>query len=115
MGFRGRPHRAPAALACTIGERCKMPARTTGRNRRIELHGTKEEMRLLAAAAAYERVHVAAFILRAALRAAREVVNRAERIVLSDRDAKRVLALLENPPNPTRPLIAAARRGVGLR
>jgi len=31
-------------------------------------------------------------------------------IVLSDRDSKRVLKLLENPPNPTAALKAAARR-----
>jgi uncharacterized protein (DUF1778 family) len=33
-----------------------------------------------------------------------------ERIVLSDRDSKRVLKLLENPPKPTAALKAAARR-----
>ena len=32
-----------------------------------------------------------------------------ERIVLSDRDTARVLELLENPPEPTPALIAAAR------
>ncbi|HEV3500183.1 MAG TPA: DUF1778 domain-containing protein [Bradyrhizobium sp.] len=33
-----------------------------------------------------------------------------KRIVLSDRDSKRVLKLLENPPKPTAALKAAARR-----
>ncbi len=32
------------------------------------------------------------------------------RIILSARDSKRVLELLENPPNPTPALTAAARR-----
>ncbi|MGH8545888.1 MAG: DUF1778 domain-containing protein [Gammaproteobacteria bacterium] len=32
-----------------------------------------------------------------------EVVVQAERISLSDRDAKRVLDALENPPKPTTP------------
>jgi uncharacterized protein (DUF1778 family) len=41
---------------------------------------------------------------------ARDVVDRAERIVLSARDSKRVLKLLENPPKPTAALKAAARR-----
>jgi uncharacterized protein (DUF1778 family) len=41
---------------------------------------------------------------------AREVVNRSERIVLSERDSKRVLELLEQPPKPTAALIAAAQR-----
>jgi len=80
------------------------------RDGRIELRATKEEKRLLAAAAAYERLDVTGFIMRAVLPAAREVVDRAERIVLSERDSARVLALLENPPEPTPALIAAARR-----
>jgi uncharacterized protein (DUF1778 family) len=48
--------------------------------------------------------------MRSALPAAREAVDRAERIVLSERDSVRVLALLENPPKPTPALLAAARR-----
>jgi uncharacterized protein (DUF1778 family) len=38
------------------------------------------------------------------------VVDRCERVVLSERDSKRVLELLENPPKPTPALMAAARR-----
>ncbi len=38
-----------------------------------------------------------------------EVVVQAERISLSDRDAKRVLDALENPPKPTKRLLGAAR------
>ena len=86
---------------------------TTGavtREERIELRTTKEEKRLLAAAAAYERLDVTSFIMRNALPAAREVIDRAERIVLSERDSGRVLKLLENPPKPTPALLAAARR-----
>jgi len=37
-------------------------------------------------------------------------MDRLKRIILSDRDSKRVLKLLENPPKPTAPLKAAARR-----
>src|SRR5205085_4617851 len=80
------------------------------RKDRIELRATKEEKRILATAAAYERLDVTSFIMRSVLPAAREVVDRAERIVLSERDTARVLALLENPPKPTPALIAAARR-----
>jgi uncharacterized protein (DUF1778 family) len=50
------------------------------------------------------------FIMRNVLPAARDVVDRAERIVLSERDTARVLKLLENPPKPTPALLAAARR-----
>lgn len=87
-----------------------MATRTTARIERIELRTTREEKRLLAAAAAHERLDVTGFIMRNALPAARAVVDRAERIVLSGRDSARVLALLENPPPPTPALLAAARR-----
>jgi uncharacterized protein (DUF1778 family) len=40
------------------------------------------------------------------------VLDRAERIVLSERDTVRVLELLENPPKPTLALMAAVRRRV---
>jgi uncharacterized protein (DUF1778 family) len=87
-----------------------MATNTAARNGRIELRATSDEKRLLAAAAAYERLDVTGFILRCALPAARQVVDRNQRIVLSRRDTARVLELLENPPKPTRPLMAAARR-----
>ena len=87
-----------------------MPTKTAIRDDRIELRASRAEKELLAAAAAHERLDVTSFILRTVLPAAREVVDRAERIVLSERDSARVLALLENPPKPTRALLAAARR-----
>ena len=87
-----------------------MATNTATRDDRIELRATKEEKRLLAAAAAHERLDVTSFIMRSVLPVARDVVDRAERIVLSERDTKRVLDLLENPPKPTRALLAAARR-----
>lgn len=80
------------------------------RDDRIELRASREEKQLLVAAAAHERLELTSFILRTVLPAAREVVDRAERVVLSERDSARVLALLENPPRPTRVLLAAARR-----
>jgi uncharacterized protein (DUF1778 family) len=83
---------------------------TDARDDRIELRATKAEKRLLAAAAAYERLDVTSFIMRNVLPAARDVVDRAERIVLSERDTARVLKLLDKPPKPTPALIAAARR-----
>jgi Protein of unknown function (DUF1778) len=43
------------------------------RNDRIELRATKEEKRLLATAAAYERLEVTSFIMRNVLPAARQV------------------------------------------
>lgn len=89
-----------------------MPVTTTVREDRIELRATKDEKRLLSRAAAYERLFVTSFIMLKVLPAARDVVDRAERIVLSERDTVRVLELLENPPRPTPALTAAARRRV---
>ena len=90
-----------------------MPTTTATREGRIELRATQEEKRLLTAAAAHERLDVTSFVMRAALPAAREVVGRAERLTLSERDTARVLDLLENPPEPSPALLAAARRRAG--
>lgn len=87
-----------------------MAANTETRGDRIELRATREEKRLLASAAAHERLDVTSFIMSKVLPAAREIVDRAERIVLSERDTARVLRLLEHPPKPTAALLAAARR-----
>jgi uncharacterized protein (DUF1778 family) len=87
-----------------------MSSASAAREDRIELRATKEEKRLLTAAAAHERLDVTSFIMRTVLPEARAVVDRAERIVLTERDTARVLALLENPPKPTLALLAAARR-----
>ena len=60
-----------------------MSATSTVREDRIELRATKEEKRLLATAAAYERLDVTSFIMRNVLPTARQVVDRAERIMLT--------------------------------
>ena len=80
------------------------------RNDRIELRATNDEKRLIAEAAAHEQLDVTRFIMRNILPVAREVVNRSERIVLTERDSRRVLELLEKPPKPTAALLASARR-----
>ena len=87
-----------------------MPTTAATREGRIELRATKDEKRNLAAAAAHERLDVTSFIMRTVLPAAREIVDRAERITLSERDTTRILDLLENPPAPTPALLAAAAR-----
>ncbi len=89
-----------------------MSATGAAREDRIELRATKEEKRLLATAAAHERLDVTSFIMRHMLATAREVVDRADRIVLSERDTVRVLELLEHPPKPAPALMTAARRRV---
>ena len=85
---------------------------TIGKTRddRIELRASKEEKRLLVAAAAQERLDVTSFIMRRVMPAAREVVENSERIRLSVRDTVRILKLLENPQKPTPALLAAVHR-----
>ena len=78
------------------------------REGRVELRTTAAEKQLLSAAAAQERLDVTGFILKAALPAAREVLERANRVQLSARDTARVLELLEHPPEPTALLRDAA-------
>jgi uncharacterized protein (DUF1778 family) len=75
----------------------------------IELHATPQEIVLLMRAAAIEHLDVTSFVMRAAGRAAQEVVERTEHIKLSERGTLFVLDLLENPPPPNAKLIAAAQ------
>jgi uncharacterized protein (DUF1778 family) len=58
---------------------------------RIELRIHPEEKAVLVRAAALERTDLTSFILRTILPAAREVIERAERLQLSERDSVRVL------------------------
>ena len=87
-----------------------MRTRSGTRDDRIELRASREQKRLLAAAAAYERLDLTSFVMRTTLPAAEEIVARHERIALSERDTLRILDLLEHPPAPPPPLRAAARR-----
>ena len=90
-----------------------MPRRASEGNR-VELRIKPEEKAILARAAALEHVDLTAFILRKMLPEARAVVERSERIALSERDSLRVLDLLENPPTPTTRLKRAAKAGQSL-
>jgi uncharacterized protein (DUF1778 family) len=87
-----------------------MPASLTTRDERIELRTSREQKRLLNAAAAYEQLDLTSFVMRMALPAAEKIVARHELITLSARDSVRVLELLENPPKPPAALRAAAKR-----
>ncbi|HEY6308811.1 MAG TPA: DUF1778 domain-containing protein [Candidatus Angelobacter sp.] len=87
-----------------------MQARSTTRDDRIELRASREQKRILAAAAAYERLDLTSFVMRTTLPAAEEIIARHERITLTARDSVRILDLLEHPPEPSPALRAAARR-----
>lgn len=87
----------------------RIMARTISETGRIELRVDPSEKAMLARAAALEHTDVTGFILRSALPAAREAIDRAERLRLSERDSLRILDLLDNPPQPNARLLEAAR------
>jgi len=78
-------------------------------NNRFAVRLSADEKSTIARAAAIEHVDLTAFVVRNALRAAREVIDRDERLILSGRDRQRVLDLLEHPPTPNSRLLRAAR------
>jgi uncharacterized protein (DUF1778 family) len=68
-----------------------------------------EEKAFLMRAVALNHTDLTDFVIRHALRAAKAVIEEADRVQLSARDSLRVLDLLENPPAPNARLHAAAR------
>lgn len=86
-----------------------MPRRAVEDNSRMSLRIRAEEKTLLLRAVALQHTDLTDFVLRHALRAARNVIERAEQVQLSERDSLRVLDLLENPPAPNERLMAAAQ------
>ncbi len=83
-------------------------------NGRVELRLRPEDKARLACATAIERLDLTSFILRSLLPRAEEVIERDERLHLSERDSLQVLALLENPPPAPDRLVRAAKGGFTL-
>lgn len=77
-------------------------------NNRLAVRLSADEKSTIARAAAIEHVDLTAFVVRNALHAAREVIDRDERLILSRRDSRRVLELLDHPPAPNSRLLRAA-------
>lgn len=75
---------------------------------RMSLRIPPKSKALLMRAVALENTDLTDFVIRSATEAAREVIARAERVQLTERDSLRVLELLENPPAPNARLLAAA-------
>ena len=86
-----------------------MPRVAIEDNSRISLRIRAEEKAILLRAVALKHTDLTEFVIRHAVRAARAVIEEADRVPLSERDSLRVLALLENPPAPTARLLAAAQ------
>lgn len=86
-----------------------MPRLAVEDNSRMSLRIPAEEKTILLRAAALRRTDLTNFVRQHSLKAARAVIEEAERWELSERDSLRVLALLENPPKPNAKLLAAAK------
>lgn len=86
-----------------------MPRLAVEDNSRISLRIPPEEKTILLRAAALKRTDLTDFVRQHSLKAARAVIEEAERLELSARDSLRVMELLENPPKPNAKLLAAAK------
>ena len=86
-----------------------MPRVAVEDNSRMSLRVRAEEKAMLLRAVALMHTDLTDFVLQHALRAAKAVIEEADRVRLSERDSLRVLDLLENPPAPNARLRAAAR------
>ena len=86
-----------------------MPALAVKENNRLALRVSPADKAKLLRAVALAHTDMTDFILRNALRAADEVIDQAERMVLSERDTRLWLDLLDNPPKANARLIAAAK------
>ena len=86
-----------------------MPRAIVKDNNRVALRIRPADKALIMRAVAVAQTDMTEFILRAALREARSLIDKHERIKLTRRDSLLVLRLLENPPSPNAKLRKAAR------
>jgi len=111
-GTCGKPPKVPPLHGHSL-EMYNLSARTTsmpnGAINGISLRVRPEQKAALLRAATLKHMDLTEFVLQHALNAAKEVIEPAERVQLSEQDRFRVLELLKNPPAPSARLLAAAR------
>lgn len=86
-----------------------MPRVSVETNDRFSMQIPPMQKARLVRAASLEQTTLKDFMLRNALNAAEEVIERAERITLSERDTRKILDLLDNPREPSARLVAALK------
>ena len=86
-----------------------MPRIAVDDNKRMNLRIGPEQKATLMRAAALKNTDLTNFVIQNALREAKTVIEDAGRIVLSERDSRVVLSLLEKAPAPNAKLRAAIR------
>lgn len=80
------------------------------RSERLDVRITRRDKRLIEKAALVTGQPVTSFVLSSALDRAREALERESRVVLSERDGKAFLRLLEEDRAPAGALVRAVRR-----
>jgi uncharacterized protein (DUF1778 family) len=78
-------------------------------NNRISLRIRPRDKAMILRGSMLAETDMTDFIIKTAVLAAQELIDKSERITLSERDSLRVLDLLEHPPAPNAKLIAAAQ------
>jgi len=86
-----------------------MPRKALSENSRVALRIRPEDKAVIMRAGSSAQTDMKDFILRTALREAHSVIERHEKVKLTQCDSRRVLDLLENPPAPNAKLRKAAR------
>ena len=86
-----------------------MPRTATEGSERLGMRIPSEKKARLVRAASIEATDLTEFVLRHSLIAAEEVIERSERLRLSERDTELWFGLLDNPPAANARLIAAAK------
>ena len=85
-----------------------MPQVPIDGNTRMSVRIPAQKKALIMRAVAMEQTTMTDFVVHTAVEAAIKVIDRNERVTLSERDCLRVLELLENPPAPNDALVKAA-------
>ena len=78
-------------------------------NARLSLRIRPKDKALLLRAVALQQTDLTGFVLGTALEKAQEVIDKADRLLVSERDMKTILDLVENPPPPNAKMLAAFR------
>lgn len=74
------------------------------KNERIDLRTNDEEKKLLERAAELKHLSLSSYIITISLKQAKIDLEEEEILLLSNQDRNRILAALENPPEPTEAL-----------
>lgn len=71
---------------------------------RIDLRISEEDKKLLEQAATYRRMSLSTYIVSAAMKEAEADLQREQQFVIAKEDRERLMALLDNPSEPTEAL-----------